>query len=249
MAEIKIAAESGHWYEKDGTPRYTLIGANGKERNTTLRDARKMNLFPSVTTVIACAAQPQLEKWKRNQVLMAALTLPRNDGESEVEWIARVEEDWQQEGRAAAERGTQIHAAVEQSFRGETPAADLIPFVLAATAKLPPATQFTPERSFACLSGYGGKTDLCAIDGSWLIDVKTKDGDLPDSIYDSHVMQLAAYRAGMGMHFARCGILYVARDRPEATLVEAAEESLQQGGSMFNALLLYWQAKNKYKPQ
>lgn len=34
-------AEAGHWYSKEGEPKYTIIGANGKERNTTLRDAKK----------------------------------------------------------------------------------------------------------------------------------------------------------------------------------------------------------------
>jgi hypothetical protein len=36
--------ESGHWYcAVTGQPRYTTIGKNGKERNTTLRDAKTDN--------------------------------------------------------------------------------------------------------------------------------------------------------------------------------------------------------------
>lgn len=30
------ASESNHWYTRDGIPQYTVIGKNGKERNTTL---------------------------------------------------------------------------------------------------------------------------------------------------------------------------------------------------------------------
>ena len=52
MSEIKYTAESGHWYTRGGEPAYTVTGKNGKERNTTLRDARTMNLVPSVTTVL-----------------------------------------------------------------------------------------------------------------------------------------------------------------------------------------------------
>ena len=37
----KFTSESGHWYTQEGEPMYTIIGANGKERNTTLRDAKK----------------------------------------------------------------------------------------------------------------------------------------------------------------------------------------------------------------
>ena len=43
LSAKKITAESGHWYTQEGEPMYTVIGANGKERNTTLRDAKKEN--------------------------------------------------------------------------------------------------------------------------------------------------------------------------------------------------------------
>ena len=38
----KFKSESGHWYTQEGEPMYTIIGANGKERNTTVRDAKKI---------------------------------------------------------------------------------------------------------------------------------------------------------------------------------------------------------------
>ena len=44
LSAKKKPAESGHWYTQTGEPMYTVIGANGKERNTTLRDAKKDNL-------------------------------------------------------------------------------------------------------------------------------------------------------------------------------------------------------------
>ena len=56
-------SEAGHWYDHDGNPMYTIIGANGKERNTTLRDAKKEGFVPSVTTIIGIAAKPSLENW------------------------------------------------------------------------------------------------------------------------------------------------------------------------------------------
>ena len=33
--------ESEHWYDKTGEAAYTVVGSNGKERNTNLKDARK----------------------------------------------------------------------------------------------------------------------------------------------------------------------------------------------------------------
>ena len=44
--------DTGHWYTKDGAPAYTVEGKTGV-RNTTLRDARKLGLIPSVTTIIS----------------------------------------------------------------------------------------------------------------------------------------------------------------------------------------------------
>ena len=84
------AAESGHWYGRNGEPAYTIVGANGKARPTTLRDARKLNLVPSVTTIIKVASQPGLDRWKQEQVLLAALTLPKVNDESDDDYIARI---------------------------------------------------------------------------------------------------------------------------------------------------------------
>jgi hypothetical protein len=69
-------SESGHWYKKDGSPAYTTIGKTG-ERATTLRDARKLGLLPSVTTINGMLSKAGLDTWKQQQVLLAALTLPR----------------------------------------------------------------------------------------------------------------------------------------------------------------------------
>lgn len=250
MTEFATAA--GHWYTQTGEPRYTIIGRNGKERNTTLRDARELALVPSVTTIIRMAAAPALEKWKRNQVLMAALTLPRREAESEEAWLGRVEQDWQEQGRAAADRGTAIHAAIEKHYRGE-PDEELWDYVKVAKNALDAACsqqQWSAERSFACSHpyGHGGKTDLHSME--WVNDVKTKDGDVAQTkTWDDHAMQLAAYRRGLGVHAARCGILFVSRDFPSARFVEIAEPELVQGLAMFDALLAFWYAKTGLRLQ
>lgn len=244
-----FATESGHWYLPNGEPCYTTTGKNGKERPVTLRDARKLGLVPSVTGIIKMAAAPALERWKRNQLLLAALTLPRKPDEPEADWLARIEQDWQEQGRVAADRGTAIHGAIEQFYRGEGIFGEYEDHVFAVVAEI---EQFainqiwSAERSFAHALGYGGKTDLHS--DEWVIDIKTKDSLDNVEIYDEHVMQLAAYRRGLGVYEARCGILFVNREAPQAMFIEAEQEYLARGLVMFDHLLGFWQAKHNYRP-
>ena len=86
-------AESGHWYTKDGEPMYEIVGSNGKIRATTLRDAKKIGLVPSVTTIIGQLNKPALIGWAQKQVLLSALTLPRLPNEDEESYIERILQD------------------------------------------------------------------------------------------------------------------------------------------------------------
>ena len=112
-----FATESGHWYTKSGEAAYTIVGANGNQRNTTVRDARKLGLVPSVTTVCSMEAKPQLTRWLVQQAMLAAITLPRMEGESDDQFMARANSDSQQQTRAAADRGTHLHGQIEQAMR------------------------------------------------------------------------------------------------------------------------------------
>lgn len=245
-----FALESGHWYKPDGTPAYTIQSADGTERPTTLRDARKHKYLPSVTGIIGMAARPGLEWWIRRQLALACLTLPRLIGESEDAFLYRAEQDARKESQQAADRGTKIHGAIERYFRGEFVESHLAEWAGAVEHVLFAhcGRQFwLPERSFACLYGYGGKVDLHSAD--WTIDFKGKDGNLEKvTVYDEHKMQLAAYRYGLGTPTARAGILFFDRNRPHVNFVEVEQIELARGLEMFLALLKYWQIKNNYFP-
>jgi hypothetical protein len=248
LVETKFASDSGHWYAKDGTPAYTIIGKNGKERNTTLRDARQQNLVPSVTTILKVAASPALEQWKLNNILMAALTMPRIDGETEQEYIARVKQDAQEEGKKAAERGTEIHGWIEAYYKdGITANIEAVYPVDEKVYEHFGAQKWMPEKSFAHSKGYAGKVDLHSPEV--VIDFKTKefDADNLPKPYDDNVMQLAAYRHGLGFESARCANVFVSRTVPGLVhVVEHSQEDLERGLKMFLCLLDYWKIKNKY---
>ena len=85
---------ASHWYYPDGTPLHEVPRADGKgTRPTSLRDARKLGLFPSVTNVLSILAKPGLEAWKQEQAILAALTLPRTENEPLDEFARRVVAD------------------------------------------------------------------------------------------------------------------------------------------------------------
>lgn len=245
MAQVHASEGLTHWYDRDGAPRYTIVGKNGKERNTTLRDAREHGYVPSVTTVLKCADKPALNDWKANQLMLAALTLSRLDGESEEAWLRRVKEDSKETARKAAERGTAIHAAIQGFYEGETSRgyeAHIDGAVDAVTGWL--KSDWRAERSFASPLGYGGKVDLSCSVG--VLDFKTKEFG-PDSkldVYDEHFMQLAAYRHGLGIPQARCAIVYVSVTNPGlARLIEIEQDDLTKGWKMFYSLLQFWKAR------
>lgn len=242
----QVATESGHWYTQDGTPAYTVTGKNGKERGTTLRDARKENLVPSVTTVLSVLAKPGLERWKMMQVLQAALTLPMIDGESLDGYADRVMSDSREQGEKARDLGTEIHGAIERHFLGLTH--DHCGKVAAALKAIPQDQWWAAEKSFSSPLGFGGKCDLHS--DEWVVDFKTKEFDDPATLktWDEHAMQLAAYRFGLGVHTARCAICYVSTTSDIAHLIEINGEELERGWGMFYNALHLWIASKKYDP-
>lgn len=247
----KYLSEQGHWYSADGKPQYTITGKNGKERGTTLRDARELNLFPSVTTIMGMAAKPALENWKITQALLSALTLPRIEGESLDDFMERAKKDAKDSSYKAAERGTEIHADIERGFLHGAPSAAYAA-VRACLDSLYPGEQWIAEGSFSCPEGYGGKIDLYSKRGIY-VDFKSKelkDTDIPEKlVYDEHGMQLSAYACGTGCHYPERISIFVDRiDCSKVLCHKWDKESHERHLGMFLRLLEYWQLSKGYAP-
>tara|TARA_R110000824_G_scaffold127118_4_gene287082 strand:- start:471 stop:1271 length:801 start_codon:yes stop_codon:yes gene_type:complete len=245
----KFTSESGHWYDQDGEPKYTIIGANGKERNTTLRDAKKEGFVPSVTTIIGMIAKPSLENWKIDQALKSALTLKRYKDESLQSFTYRCKEDSKKIGKKAAEEGTKIHALIESGFLGDSDnkTYQIIKDYLDETF---PNEEWIAEDSFCAKSGYGGKIDLYSKSGIF-IDFKTKDNlegkDPAKLVYDEHGMQLSAYAQGCEYEDVDRVSIFV--DRKNTELISCHvwdKESHWKHTKMFNSILEYWKLVKNY---
>ena len=119
---------ASHWYlvdEKEGVKSFHSVpyagkrGENGETRKTTLRDARKVNAFPSVTNVLGILHKEFLEAYKINQAILAALTLPRIEDESEDDFAKRVVTDSKEHAASAARLGSRLHEVGAAALLGD----------------------------------------------------------------------------------------------------------------------------------
>jgi hypothetical protein len=239
-------SESSHWYTKKGESAYQVEGKTGL-RATTLRDARKLDLVPSVTTILGVAAKPALTNWLQTQVLLSALTLPREPNEPESDWLERVMTDSKVQGRQAADRGTAIHGVIESYF-DQKPSQEWPDYVRNADKALNDTfgnQLWLSEKSFAHDLGYGGKIDLSA--QNLVVDFKTKETDLAKvEPYHEHEMQLAAYCVGLGYKIEECraAIVFVNGTTNEVKLCEIPSDSLKSAWECFTHLLAFYRIKN-----
>jgi hypothetical protein len=234
------ATQAGHWYSPDGKDAYTIIGKNGKERNTTLADARKLGLLPSVTSIIRLAASPSLENWKAEQLLMAAMTTSRQEGETEADFISHIKESAKAQSEKARENGTRIHAIVQNGFEGMETSDKYFLSALNTIQKELPLELWQCEVSFAT-ERYGGKIDL--LNAGYILDIKTTSKSLDNiKLWDDHYLQLAAYDYNKDK---KCGILYINVDTAESKLIWTTEDQLNRGWDMFTCLVDYFYAKSQ----
>ena len=249
-----LASESNHWYDAAGNAAYEIPTKSGNLRPVTLRDARKLNLYPSVTGVIKMLPAPGLERWKRNQAILSALTLPMIDGESLDDYAKRIEQDAAEQARKAAERGTAIHQSLEYALQGRAHPIDHQPYVDAVFSLLKPLKkgEWFAEKSFSTsVWGYGGKVDL-SCEGC-VIDFKCKEFDTDksgkDLAYPEHCYQLAACREGLHLYDVPCFNIFISVTNPGLAVIhEWSQSDLEHGFEIFKSLLNTWKLVKKYDP-
>ena len=247
----KHSSESGHWYTQEGEPMYTIVGVNGKERNTTLADARKLGLVPSVTGIIGVSAKPGLEEWKIKEGIKSAMVLNIESDETIDEYVRRCREHSKLVGQKSAERGSEIHYEIEEGFASGKESDSYLAILDWLDTQYPFAP-WIAEASFCAKEGYGGKIDLYSESGIF-IDFKTKDDlrgkDPKRLVFDEHGMQLSAYVQGCGFDKAERISIFV--DREDTSLIACHvwdEETHSKHKDMFNALLTYWKLTKNYDP-
>ena len=261
---------ASHWYFPDGTPLHEVPRADGKgQRPTSLRDARKLGLFPSVTNVLSILAKPGLDAWKQEQAILAALTLPRTEGETLDDFAKRVLVDMTSEVGRAADLGSAVHAAIEGYAQGRW-----LPEDKGVARLFEPARQWFDKEVIAVHSveiatahlewGYAGRVDLVATLRSTglptVIDFKTqktrrdKDGNFKPILHDTWPLQLEAYRMALasrdkGLADAAIASVVIGSTDPVPVVVKVWDDADKDG--YFRAFLAardLWVWQKNYCP-
>lgn len=248
---------SGHWYDREGNPRHFIVGAGGLSRPATLADARKLGLMPGYSGVDRMIANPFLERWKKDQAVLAALTLARRDGESDKDYLARIDSDGASRATEAASVGRAIHLAIEASF-ASTAVPEAFSGHVAGVRRMlednfPQVTDWVSEKTFSCREGYGGAIDLHSPSHRIIVDYKGADiapADPNKRVTYSQNRQLAAYANGLGWNEYRAVNIFVSRTHPGyVRLHEWKPEELADGLAVFRCALELWKLVNRHRTE
>lgn len=253
-----FSPDAAHWYQPDGTPLHTVLSTKGEPRPTTLRDARKLGLLPSVTNILGVIAKPELTAWLQEQAVMAALTLPRNPGESEDDFARRVVADSQTTRDSAADFGTAFHHGAERIAQTlEVDQMEVIsPWLNCYRDWFQEnvlSCRWTEQRAVSLEFGYAGTADLLIehrLHGLCLVDLKTikVNPKYKTKPYSTWSYQLAAYRKALGVQ-ARCINLMVNSVEPSVPIEHVwGEAEMDAGLRAFLAARELWVIEKGYDP-
>lgn len=230
------------------------------DRPTTIRDAKRLGLYPSVTSILGVLAKPGLEKWKLDQVALASLRTPKQPEESDEYWCARVRNAAFEQVEQAADTGTMIHGALEAAMAGQAFDLDLAPYVepvLAWKASVGIRIVYREIRVVNRAEGFAGTADVLfryGLNGIGILDYKTrktKPGE-PVVAYDNQAMQLAAYAAtywgAENIERVLAANVFISTTEPGRMEV-VKHESLALDWKAFRMVAALWRYQKGYDPR
>lgn len=248
-----------HWYSADCQPAYKIKKKNGGERSTTLADARKFGFVPSVTSIFNIMAKRGLEQWKLNKAIEATKSNPQGADESDQRYLKRVTELSKQEVKEAADLGTRIHDAIDQSFDGFPVAEELIPYVKPVLDYIEASHFYDIDREAILVSnqhGYGGRVDMIAKQGdrNIVIDFKTRKTKEDQKVtpYEFQPMQIAAYaysRFGSFDKVYGANIYISTTEIGRTEVITYNPEKLKKEFDAFLSMLALWRYVHNFDPR
>jgi hypothetical protein len=259
----ELNADGGHWYTTSGLPCHTVDKADGSgKRNTTLRDARKLGLYPSVTSISKMIANPSLDRWKQAQILKACIDSPRTARETEEFFKSRITQQAQKKMIDARAFGSQVHEAIDELNKTgflDSKFEEVKPWIAEYVKWKEDLSIRFLNTEFTAINhskGYAGQVDgLGLVQGKYntLLDYKTQDYSEKPRWYESWPIQLAAYLnadwEGKPARIHRVMSVVICSSKPLYPEVRVwTKEELRSAWKAFQAANILWQITNKFDP-
>lgn len=266
-----------HYYTQDGLPCHTQPtkkGAKNPDRPTDVRDARRLNLFPSITGITAMLANDGLTRYKQMMVAEEAFKRPVIGGESVQEYTAFLLDQASKPAEEAADLGSKIHALLEAHGKGEAvDMEEMLTFPstgqqVAVKAVVQPVLDRVESLCVKALGhevvavnaeyGYAGTLDMPWTQQTTLglMDYKTsktKPGE-PVTPRLSYAMQLAAglvaFSGSASFFHCRAQNIFISTTEPgRVDVIEYNGKELAEAWEAFKACLVLWRTVNKHDPR
>lgn len=260
---LNHAEQLAHWYFSDGRKSHECERAYGSGlRPTTLRDARKLHLLPSVTGILKVLDKPGLNRWKNEQVALVVATTQRLDGEAIDDFIERVlntERQQDIEGQQAADLGTQIHKRIEKMLSAISSGEQIFlqtevdTYAHAAVDAIIRLGRVMLTETVVVGDGYAGCVDAIIENDDCItvIDIKTTKSIPKDESFLEHKLQLGAYAAALGNTSNKritTANVYVSTIESGVVKVIENPDWVQAYELGFRPLVKHWQWANNYYP-
>lgn len=257
-----MSNESGHWYDENANACHTVIAkSTGKPRNTTLADAKRLGLYPSVSGILSVLSKDSLADWKHRQITEAAFMTQPKPMETPEAYHSRIMDAAFKQVADAADLGTRIHKAIEQHFQGEEYDKSLEVYVGAVDKwSCENGVNFHKQelRLVNKEFGFAGTTDAAIsrhLDYA-ILDFKsrkTRQGQKVEP-WETQILQIAAYAYtyyGMDGFKKPCGVnVYISTTEPgrvEASWYTA--EQVAEAWEMFKKCCDLWRYMKGYDPR
>jgi hypothetical protein len=251
-----------HYYTLNGEPQHTQLtaaGAKNETRPTTSADAKKKGLIPSVTEYLKLLHNHGLERYKLLNLAKVCYYRPFIRDETLEEWSGYVLEQSTQDAGGAAELGTSIHDALEAHFGDRAYDPTYAPYVQPTALLVASMGLKTGGAEMILVNpeyGYAGTTDLvfrCDNGEHGIIDFKSQRFKKNPNVYDTHVVQLAAYHMAFYGSIEESAVAYnIYLSTTNPGLVKERKynaDELRNGWEEFLLLLALYRLKKKYDPR
>lgn len=272
---VSLSEDGSHWYDGEGMPVHEVpLKEKDGMRPTTIRDARTLNLSPSVTNVMGILKNKSIDDWSNDLLTKETFLSPTFkdlSGESYDEYKQRIYREVSKKKKEAPEFGSTYHNYMEAWAKSTIQGVD---------SKFKPLVEATIEflgneglrvvwAEFNLkprLTGVGGQIDLIAwserLQKHIIADYKTvstlkKDGTPKPKWkpYESHRRQISRYKQGLIQMFGEkyedslCLIIGVSKDQPGRVIpYYLSEEEEAKALKEFEAIYGCWKAIKNYYP-